>query len=135
MTCCTAPAGHCAGQTTMELSCVAAEDGGMDERCHSLGQRCVCFKANQMRVVNIGRNGPCLPPHLKMTALSYSCTTFTTKSRETGRETTMRSSEPMVMMRAQMPGPSSQTANTQVSHGIVERKQIDVGSAVRRFTF
>ena len=27
----------------------------MDERCHSLGQRCVCFKANQMRVVNIGR--------------------------------------------------------------------------------
>ena len=74
-------------------------------------------------------------PSLKMTALSYSCTTFTTKSRETGRETTMRSSEPMVMMRAQMPGPSSQTANTQVSHGIVERKQIDVGSAVRRFTF
>ena len=47
--------------------------------------------------------------HLKMTALSYSWTTLTTKRRETGSETTMRSSEPMVMMSAQMPGPSSQT--------------------------
>ena len=61
--------------------------------------------------------GPLAPPEsslpsLKMTALSYSWTTFTTKRRERGRETTMSISDPIVMMRAQIPGPSSQTEIT-----------------------
>ena len=61
--------------------------------------------------------GPLAPPvssrpSLKMTALSYSWTTFTTNRRESGRETTMSISDPIVMMRAQIPGPSSQTEIT-----------------------
>ena len=44
-------------------------------------------------------------PSLKMTALSYSWTTFTTKKRERGREMRMRRTEVRVIMWEQRPGP------------------------------
>ena len=49
-------------------------------------------------------------PSLKMTALSYSWTTFTTNMRLRGRVATINISENMVRARAQIPGPSSQAA-------------------------
>ena len=58
--------------------------------------------------------GPLAPPDnnlpsLKMTALSYSCTTFTTNIRDSGSETRMRRTEMSVSMWAQRPGPSLQS--------------------------
>ena len=65
--------------------------------------------------------GPLAPPDnslpsLKMTALSYSWTTFTTNIKESGRETRMRNKDPIVMTRAQIPGPSSQPAETAANY-------------------
>ena len=58
--------------------------------------------------------GPLAPPDssrpsLKMTALSYSWTTFTTKKREKGSDARMMRREMMVMRVAQTPAPSSHT--------------------------
>ena len=50
-------------------------------------------------------------PSLKMTALSYSWTTFTTNMRLRGRVATINISEKMVRARAQIPGPSSQAVD------------------------
>ena len=47
-------------------------------------------------------------PSLKMTALSYSWTTLTTKMRLRGKVATISIKEKMVRAMAQMPGPSSQ---------------------------
>ena len=57
--------------------------------------------------------GPLAPPvrslpSLKMTALSYSWTTLTTKSIERGSVMMMKKSERTVIASAQRPGPSSQ---------------------------
>ena len=49
-------------------------------------------------------------PSLKMTALSYSWTTFTTKIKLSGSVATINIKENMVRARAQIPGPSSQAA-------------------------
>ena len=46
-------------------------------------------------------------PSLKMTALSYSCTTLTVKRRERGKVTRMRMTEARVRRLAHRPGPSS----------------------------
>ena len=58
--------------------------------------------------------GPLAPPvnslpSLKMTALSYSWTTLTTKKREKGRKRTIRKIEKHVSSLEHNPGPSSQS--------------------------
>ena len=40
--------------------------------------------------------------------ISFTCTTFTTQNRDKGREATIRNKEPIVRIREQMLGPSSQ---------------------------
>ena len=50
-------------------------------------------------------------PSLKMTALSYSCTTFTTNRRESGRETRISTMEMKVRRWAHSPGPSLQSSS------------------------
>ena len=57
--------------------------------------------------------GPLAPPvkslpSLKITALSYSWTTLTTKSIDSGSVMIMKKSERTVIASAQRPGPSSQ---------------------------
>ena len=54
-------------------------------------------------------------PSLKMTALSYSCTTFTTKMREKGRVVVSKMTEHTVRMWENICGPSSQPV-TRHSH-------------------
>ena len=76
--------------------------------------------------------GPLAPPanslpSLKITALSYSWTTLTTKKREKGRKRMMRKQEKRVRSLEHTPGPSSQSTTLEIINRIrfITRLHID----------